>query len=316
MRYTKTIAYIFILSVVALGQTDPISVETDLVVMNVSVRDKSGGFVRGLSKGDFLVTDNGAKQNIDLFSASDSALSIGIVYDMHDADGQATNVLEALKRFTARLGAGDDYFVMIFNEKGSLKADFVPDIDQVRRHLADPEKGTPASLFDAIIAAGDHTRKLRHPKKYLIVFSDGTDRDSRHSQKELKQKLRSINLPLYSLTFRPDNIRHVSYVGIGRNGPRQAFRIGEASELDRTVVAELSRSTGGGAYESDIRNRVYLSALAGKFLDEARSQYVIGFSPESIDGRWHKLKVSVDGGRGKSLRAESRGGYQSPKKTN
>jgi VWFA-related protein len=314
MKFTTIAALVLILSIAAPAQTDPISVETDLVVMNVSVTDKNGGFVKGLTKDDFAVTDNGAKQNIDMFSASDSALSIGIVYDMHDADGQAINVLESLKRFTGRLGSDDDYFVMIFNEKGSLKADFVPDIDQVRRHLADPDKGTPASLYDAIIAAGDHTRKLRHAKKYLIVFSDGADRDSRHSQKELKQRLRSINLPLYSLTFRPDDIRQVSYVDIGRNGPRQAFRVGEASELDRNVVAELSRSTGGGAYESDIRNRVYLSALAAKFLDEARNQYVIGFSPESSDGRWHKLKVSVNGDRGKPIKAQSRAGYQSPKK--
>ena len=314
MRFIAVIAILLTFTVAGVAQTDPISVETDLVVMNVSVTDRNGGFVKGLSKEDFVVTDNGSKQQIELFSASDSALSIGIVYDMHEADGQALNVLESLKRFTGRLAPNDDYFVMIFNEKGSLKADFVPDIDQVRRHLADPDKGTPASLYDAIIAAGDHTRNLRHAKKYLIVFSDGADRDSRHSQKELKQRLRSINLPLYSLTFRPDDVRQLSYVDIGRNGPRQAFKVGESSELDRSVVAELSRSTGGGSYESDIRNRVYLSALAGKFLDEARNQYVIGFSPESSDGRWHKLKVGVNGERGKALKAESRTGYQSPRK--
>ena len=314
MRYTTILAVILAFCVAAIGQTDPIRVETDLVVMNVTVTDRSGVFVKGLEKDDFVVTDNGAKQQIDMFSASDSALSIGIVYDMHDADGQASNVLEALKRFTGRLGPEDDYFVMIFNEKGSLKAEFVPDIDQVRRHLSDPEKGTPSSLYDAIIAAGDHTRNLRHAKKYLIVFSDGADRDSRHSQKELTQRLRGINLPLYSLTFRPDDIRQISYVDIGRKGPRQAFRVGEASELDRNVVAELSKSTGGGAFESDIRNRVYLSALAGKFLDEARNQYVIGFSPESGDGKWHKLKVSVSRG-GKSLKADSRTGYQSPRRS-
>ena len=314
MRFTIIIAIFFAFSSATFGQTDPIRVETDLVLMNVTVTNKNGEFVKGLAKDEFVVTDNGVKQQIDLFSASDSALSIGIVYDMHDADGQAVNVLEALKRFTGRMGADDDYFVMVFNEKGSLKADFVPDIDQVRRHLSDPDKESPASLYDAIIAAGDHTRNLRHAKKYLIVFSDGADRDSRHSQKELRQRLRSVNLPLYSLTFRPDDVGQLSYVDIGRSGPRQAFRVGEASALDRNVIAELSRSTGGGAYESDIRNRVYLSALAVKFLEEARNQYVIGFSPDSSDGRWHKLKLSVNGGRGRPLKAESRTGYQSPRK--
>ena len=108
MRYTTILAVILAFCVAAIGQTDPIRVETDLVVMNVTVTDRSGVFVKGLEKDDFVVTDNGAKQQIDMFSASDSALSIGIVYDMHDADGQAANVLEALKRFTGRLGPEDE----------------------------------------------------------------------------------------------------------------------------------------------------------------------------------------------------------------
>ena len=315
MRTIILFAFFLTLSVASVaGQTDPISVETDLVVMNVSVTDKNGQFVKGLTKDDFKIVDDGAAQPIDLFSAEDSGLSIGIVYDMHEADPQAVNVLEALKRFTNRFGPRDDHFVMVFNEKGSVTADFVPDIDQVRRHLADPEEGTPKSLYDAIIAAGDRTRKLRNAKKYLIVFSDGADKNSQHTQKELRARLRSINLPLYSLTFRQDDIRQISYADIGRNGPRRAFRVGEATELDRSVIAELSKSTGGASYESDIRNRVYLSGLAVKFLEDARNQYVIGFSPEKTDGRWHKLKVSVNGDKAKSAKVASRSGYQSPRK--
>ena len=314
MRYTTLFALILTLAIGIAAQTEPISVETDLVVMNVSVTDKKGEFIKGLTKDDFAITDNGARQPIELFSAGDSGLSIGIVYDMHEADSQAGNVLEALKRFTSRLGPQDDHFVMIFNDKGSLTADIVPDIDQVRRHLADPDKGTPASLYDAIIAAGERTRKLRNAKKYLIVFSDGGDKNSHHSQKELRERLRGINLPLYSLTFRPDDVRQISYADIGQNGPRQAFVVGEATELDRSVIAELSKSSGGGSFESDIRNRVYLSALAVKFLEEARSQYVIGFSPEITDGRWHKLKVSLNGEKARRANVASRTGYQSPRK--
>ena len=204
--------------------------------------------------------------------------------------------------------------MMVFNEKGSVTADFVPDMDQVRRHLSDPEKGTPSSLYDAIILAGERTRRLRNAKRYLIVFSDGADKNSQHSQKELRDRLRSLNLPLYSLTFRPDDIRQISYADIGRNGPRKAFRVGETAELDRAVIGELSRSTGGGYFESDIRNRVYLAGLAGKFLDEARNQYVIGFAPEAFDGRWRKLKVSVDPHKGRGTKVTSRTGYQSRRK--
>lgn len=291
----------------AFGQNDAINVSTDLVTLNVAVTDKAGNFVRGLTKEDFALADDGRPQDIQVFSAEDSALSIGIVYDMRVMDSQAESVLAALKRFTARLGPQDDFVLTVFNGKGGLTAGIVPDIEQLRRHLAEPDAGSPSSLYDSIFKSAEAVRKLRNAKKYLIVISDGSDRNSQRNLKDLRLRLRSVNLPLYSLTFTPGDQKQYGYLDMMRDGPRQAFKIGQATELDRNVVAELSRSTGGAAFESSVRNEVYLAALARNFLDEARSQYVIGFSPDKEDGRWHKLKVSVKGGH----KVSSRNGYQS-----
>src|SRR5688572_3805521 len=149
------------LGILGVSQDQPISVETNLVTLNVAVTDKKGNYIRGLSKNDFAILDNGKPQDIDIFSAEDSGLSIGIVYDMHPSTADRTaSVLEALKRSATRLGERDDFFVTVFNEKGSLTSDFVPDIDQLQRHLSNPERGTPNSLYDAIFAAGDRVSRL------------------------------------------------------------------------------------------------------------------------------------------------------------
>jgi Ca-activated chloride channel family protein len=295
-----------------LAQDQPVSIETNLVTLNVSVTDKNGGHVRGLSKSDFVVTDNGRAQDIDIFSADESGLSIGIVYDMHPSTNERTaSVLEALKRFTSRLGDRDNFFVTVFNDKGSLTTEFVPDMDQLERHLANPDRNTPNSLYDAIFASGDRVGRLRNPKKYLLIVTEGGDRNSHHSLKELRLRLRSVNLPVYALTFTPDDRMAYGYTDVIRNGPRQLLGVGTASELDRNVLSEISRTTGGQAVESNIRNRVYLAALATQLLEEARSQYVIGFYPETNDGRWHKLAVKIDGAKAKGLKISSRKGYQS-----
>lgn len=313
MKRQSFLAFTIILFAMAVhGQNDPISVETNLITLNVSVTDKSGAHIKGLLKDDFKVLDEGREQEILFFSSDDDALSIGIVYDMHSMNNDAADVLDALTRFTARLSPDDDFFVTVFNDKGSLTANIVPDPDQVRRHLSDPEPGSPRALYDAIIEAGDRIKCSKNPKKYLIVFSDGDDRNSQHDTKQLRERLRSINVPLYSLIFRGDDMRRISYSDMLRNGPRQSFKIGEATELERNVVAEVSRSTGGESIESSIRNRVFLSALATRFLEDARDQYVIGFSPESSDGRWHRIKVTVDQTKtGRKLKVSSRQGYQS-----
>jgi VWFA-related protein len=276
------------------------------------VTDKSGNYVRGLSKNDFVVLDNGKPQDIDVFSAEQSALSIGIVYDMNPSNsGRTASVLEALKRFTGRLGGNDDFFVTVFNDKGSLTTNFVPDMDQLSRHLASPDRGTPNSLYDAILDAGDRVNRLKNPKKYLLVVAESGDRNSRHSEKELRLRLRSVNLPVYALTFTPENRMAYGYSDIYRNGPRQMIGVATASELDRNVLTEISKTSGGQAIESNIRNRVYLAAIATKMLEEARSQYVVGFYPEKSDGRWHKLSIKLAPAKAKGLKLSNRKGYQS-----
>jgi Ca-activated chloride channel family protein len=294
------------------AQDQPVSVETNLVTLNVSVTDRNGNYVRGLSRNDFLVTDNGKPQDIDVFSAEDSGLSIGIIYDMHPSTSDRTaSVLEALKRFASRLGGRDDLFVTVFNDKGSLTTEFVPDMDQLNRHLANPDRKTPNSLYDAIFAAGDRIVQLRNPKKYLLVVTEGGDRNSQHSVKELRLRLRSINMPVYALTFTPEDRRAYGYSDLVRSGPRLLIGVNTASELERSVLAEISKTTGGQSIESDIRNRVYLAALATQLLEEARSQYVIGFYPETNDGRWHKIGVKIDPAKSKGTKISSRKGYQS-----
>jgi len=315
MKYVPafTAAFLTAVSLVtsAFTQDRPVSVETNLVTMNVSVSDKNGNYIRGLKKDDFNLRDNGEAQAIDVFSAEDSGLSIGIVYDNHNqADDLTLSVLEALKRLSGRLGERDDYFVSVFNDKGSLTTDFVPDADQLRRHLANPDRGTPNSLYDAIFAAADRAGKLKNSKKYLLVVTNGTDRSSDHSLKQLRLRLRNINMPVYVLSFTPENRTAYAYSDIIRNGPRQSLGFGETSALDRSVIDEISKSSGGQAFESSVRNRVYLAGLATKLLEEARSQYVIGFYPESADGRWHKLSLKLNGPRAKGLKVSSRKGYQ------
>jgi hypothetical protein len=51
-----------------------------------------------------------------------------------------------------------------------------------------------------------------------------------------------------------------------------------------------------------------------KVLDEVRNQYVIGFYPDELDGRWHSLKVTIKGQKEKGLKVAGRKGYLSPKK--
>ncbi|MEO8650336.1 MAG: hypothetical protein ABI539_14320 [Acidobacteriota bacterium] len=251
------VAFLLFLTGIAIyGQDEPIRIETNLVTRNVAA-----------------------------FSAENSPVSIGIVYDLHPATNEKTiAVLKALKQFTSELWDGDDFFVSVFNEKGTLTTDFVSTLVQVREQIADIGSNSPRSLYDSIIAAGTRVAGLRNPKKILLVLSDGADRSSHHSVKELRLHLRRVNLPVYALTFNDQNRSSYSYSDIQRQGPRQTFAADEISSIDRSILNEISRTSGGQTFSGAIRNRQYLAAMASKLLAEAREQYVVGFYPAKPDG--------------------------------
>src|SRR6185369_16867879 len=233
---------------------DVVRVETNVVTLNVAVTDKKGNYVPGLAREQFSITDNGIKQEIESFSSQAAPASIGIVYDMHPTNTEEiANVLDGLRQFTQKLGSRDKFFVNVFGNNGSLTTEFVPTEQQIKSFVENGDRKGPASLFDAIFEASDKVSGMNNQKKLLIVLTQGADRNSLHDLKVLRLRLRSINLPVYSVTFGTENRRTFSYADVNRNGPRQTFSVVESSELDQSVLADLSRTTGGQSFEANLR---------------------------------------------------------------
>jgi Ca-activated chloride channel family protein len=314
MKHLKLLLLAIILftsvSINTLAQDEDISVETNLVTLNVAVTDKNGNYIKNLKKEDFEVYDSNLKQEIEEFSSEDAPVYFGIIYDLHPTTDERTiNVLEALRAFTRELKQKDDYFLTVFNERGGLTTDFVPSCEQIDNALSDKK---PNSLYDAIIAASEKVRERKNVKHVLLVLTDGEDNASHHSLKELRLRLRSVNLPVYTVNFNDDKQSSWNYTDIYRNGQRRTLDFTETSELNKAALDEISKTSGGQTFEKQIINRVFLKAIFQKVLREVENQYVIGFYPEKTDGKWHKLKVGVKTEKGK-LKLSNRKGYQSKK---
>ncbi|HEY8562755.1 MAG TPA: VWA domain-containing protein [Pyrinomonadaceae bacterium] len=295
------------------AQDEPIRVATNLVTVNVAVTDRRGDYVGNLRRDDFEVWDGAAKQTIDTFSAENVPVSFGIVYDLHTANDERTKVvLDALRQFTGNFGQNDSFFVTVFNERGSLTTDFVPQPEQIGANLADAKPSTPNSLYDAIFAASDKVRRRPNTKQVLLVLTDGADNASHHTLKELRTHLRSVNLPVYSVSFGGER-RFVGYADLYRTAGRQTLAAAETSQLNTAALAEISKTTGGQSFERAVQNRYLLFGVFNKVLGEVQNQYVLGFYPEAADGKWHRLKIRVKSAGGKKYRLSNRRGYLSPK---
>ena len=167
---------LFVIDVPGQDEDKPVRVETELVSVNVAVADGNGKPVLGLTRSNFQIFDDRVEQKIEHFSNVSSGVSFGIVYDMHPTTDERTNaVLNGLREFTKTLPPADDVFVVVFNERGSLVLDFVPDSDHLARHLARPQKREPRSLYDALYLAAEKLRQQKNLKKTLLVVTDAAE---------------------------------------------------------------------------------------------------------------------------------------------
>lgn len=296
MRYFKSILLLFIITIftVNLAQAqddDVIRVDTNLISVGVVVNDQKGNYVKGLTKEQFEIFDNKNKQEIVFFSAEESPISFGIVYDLHPTTSQRTRViLNSLKKFTDELRNKDDFFTIVFNKRGSLNLNFIPTEEQVRRHLSFGERSEPNSLYDAVFMASEKLQKRPNPKKTLIIISDGKDQYSRHSFSELSKKLKSYNVQIYAILL--DEAEKWGYSDLLLDEQPRIIKIDESS-LDRSAIKELSRKSGGKTETPLARNSQELLEIYEQISSEMRQQYSIGFYPQKLDNKLHKIKIKV-----------------------
>lgn len=272
------------------AQDDPIRVKSNLVTVSVNVTDKDNKFVSGLTRGQFEVFDDGVKQTIEHFSAEGSPRSFGVVYDMHPTTGERSKlVIESLRRFASSLGSTDTFFSVLFNERGSLVSEIVPDLDQLERHLARPDRRELSSLYDAIYLAADKLRLQRNVKKVLIVISDAEDHGSRHSYNAIRDQLRRLNVQVYSVIPNPSDELLWTYNDESRNTARRT-----PNTADRAALNQLAHRSGGAAYATSLSNQVRLDNIIREINEDTQKQYSLGFYPtREPDNASHNLEVRL-----------------------
>ncbi len=260
-------------------EAPPTRPSPDTVVLNVIVLDKKGAHVDGLPKNYFSVLDGKTPQEITFFKGQEDApASVGIILDasgsMQGSKGERIGA--AVGRFIRESHRENDYFLIGFNERPQLLADWTRDSQEILSRITTvkPQGGT--AFYDACYLGVEKVMRGRHPRRVLLLISDGVDTFSDYSFKELTKLLQESDVTLYAV-----GLYVVSDPGssLGIEG--------------QSVLNEFAEITGGSAYfpytfkEFDIH--------FGRLAYELRHQYQLGFRPadEGRDGKWHKIKVRV-----------------------
>jgi Ca-activated chloride channel family protein len=273
-----------------------IRLETDLVLVPVTVTDPMNRLVTGLEKNDFQVYENNGEQKITSFASEDAPVSIGIVFDL---SGSMTSKLvrakESILQFIKTANPQDEFFVIGFNDRPELIEDFTSSVSEIEARLATVHSGHRTALLDAIYYGIAKMRDARHERKALLVVSDGGDNRSRYTEGEVRSKVRESDVQIYAMgIFDP-------------YAPTPEERMGPQ------LLQSLCEESGGRMYQVDDIDE--LSDIAEKISTELRNQYVIGYRPRDLkrDGKWRKVRVKVNPPPGlPPLTVYSRTGYYAP----
>lgn len=270
-----------------------LSVEVSLVLVPVTVTDRTGRTILGLGRNKFKVFEDGLPQEIVSFSNEDAPSSVGLVFDVSGSMKNKMRVArEAAHRLLETANPEDEYFLVTFSDRPTMEVDLTQDISRINNRLLFVRPGGGTALLDAVYLALNRLRTARGPRKALVIVSDGGDNHSRYSQRELYSYAVETDAQIHALGI-PENLRS------GLNGS--------------WLLENMSGATGGLYFEA--WNLKELPGQAARIGTALHDRYLLGYRPSShaADGKWHKIQVKLDLPAGAPpLRVYARQTYQSP----
>ena len=282
-----------LLAQTTLEDDKPLSVNTDLVTFNVSVTDREGKAVAGLTKRVFNVFDNKVLQEINLVSDEDAPASVSIVFDTSGSmsEKKIIQAKVALANFINTSQIRDEFFLIDFNTRARLILDRTRNSDAVLKKFTYLEPQGNTALFDAVYLGVEKVLNGARPKKIVLIISDGEDNNSRYSFGELRRRIQETGVVIYA-------------IGFGGYYPLKGGLSG------RETLKELAQTTGGKAFFPN--DSIEMSEDFDRIALEIRRFYSISYYPTNFiaDGKWHRLDVKLNSPTGSPrLIVRSRAGY-------
>jgi len=257
---------------------DVVRVSTNLVVLNVTVTDQNGAYVKGLKLKDFKIFEDGKEvpaSTISSFSFQESPYAAVVLLDSSGSmETRFSLARSAAIRFLDGLRDEDVAAVYRFDSKVERVQQFSGDRDLAPMAYTIRAKGM-TTLNDAIVEASHELAARTEARKAIVVLSDGMDTSSKSSSSKAVESALSVGASIYAV-----DMSALETPGIANRQSAASLK-GFAEKTGGRFVA-----TPGGPALRD--------AFTG-IAEELGQQYTISYRPENQtrDGKWRTLEVRV-----------------------
>ena len=283
--------------VVVAQDDDVIRVNTDLVVLNVTVTGKDGQYVKGLKASDFKVYEDGVEVKPNMiasFSLQESPYAAVVLLDSSGSmEARFSLARSAAIRFLDGLRPEDVAAVYRFDSKVERVQEFSGGRDLAPMAYAIRAKGM-TTLNDAIVEASKTLADRSEVRKAIVVLSDGMDTFSKATSEKAVESALAVGASIFAV-----DMSSLEIAGSARQQSAASLR----------VFAEKT----GGRFVATPGGPALRDAFTG-IADELGHQYTISYRPvnQKRDGKWRALDVKLVSHD--DLTVRTRKGYRAPKR--
>jgi Ca-activated chloride channel family protein len=189
----------------------------------------------------------------------------------------------ALGALVERARPGDELALASFaGGRLAVEVPFTTNRGAVHEAMAAWDPYGTTALHDAVAWIPDISAEGRHPKRAVLLVTDGVDNASTIDPEIARRVVERAHLPVY-------------VVGLGGGDPAEAARNGDASDTYARLLQRLARASGGRYFAVESPGEV--AAAVRETLGLLRREYVLGFPTGGGESEFRRIRVEVEGGR-------------------
>jgi Ca-activated chloride channel family protein len=272
-----------------------IRVDSNLVLIPVSVTDPKNRPVTGLAPDEFRIFEGKAEQKVLRLSCEDAPISVGIVFDASGSmSGKLAKAREAVIEFLKSANPDDEFFLVNFSRTAELAVPFTGNPGDIQMRLMYATSKGRTALLDAVSLALGYMKGASNPRRALLVISDGGDNHSRHNETEIRRMVQESDVSIYT-------------IGIYTRGTPI---MPEEERGGEKLLTDIAEESGGREFAVDKAGD--LPGAAAAIGLELRNQYLLAYRPANTepDGKYRRVQVKLVDQRG--MRVSWRPGYYAP----
>ena len=275
------------------------------VRLPITVTDKKGQFVGGLTKDDFVILEDKVPQAIETFSddlSLTTPLYIAVLMDTSPSTaGKLKFQQESAMNFiqTVVKPRKDRVLFGTFDDEITLLQDFTDRLDLLDKAVYGVKKmGKQTALFDAVWQFCDEKMRSVPGRRVLLIVSDGEDTYSRANIRDAIDIAQRTETTIFAISTKAGFLSTVPGV--------EAGQVADKKDRDLQTLAE---ETGGVAFFTG--DMLSLERSFTRISKELRAQYLVTYNPtnKSYDGTFRKIDVKLSDGHG-DLKVRTKRGYK------